>query len=286
MTEHKTSLCSVEYKMIQDRWLKQATKRLQNLPPITIAHSTLGTVNVTIDTLEPFFKNDACQLQESKFTKRIYATATPMTFDMNKANQTSLFWQRLHESPDLVLKAIKLDGKSIYDLLAEKGLSYRKATYATLKLTVTRRPKFTHKFGCLDKETAILGTVTTEQYYKSTVSDPLDIIAQYNKHESAEVMLKNIKKRNKMEDRRFLSTYSKFVITDGEVYDKTIQEPDNIITHEEYRNMCDIDSQIYLWWLDIETVVFKSAAKRIDQANNMGILCISPKSEWLKCDQL
>lgn len=286
MAKRKTTLSPIEYKTIQDKWLERATQRLQELQPVTIDHPNLGEVELTIDSLEPFFNNDACELQESKFTKRIYATSTPMTFGMNKLNKTFLFWQRLHESPDAVLNAIKLDGKSIYDRLAEKGLSYSKATYARLSLTIDLYPKYTRGFGYLNHEKVELGHVTTEQYYKSTVSDPLDIIAQYNKQTSANAMFKAIKKHNKMTEHRLLLTYSKFVITDGKVYDKTIQKPENIITTEEYRDMCDLDHQIYLWWLDIENVVFRTTADLINKANDTGVLLINPNSEWLTFDQL
>lgn len=286
MSDYKAGLSPIEYKTVQNKWLERATERLKELQPVTIDHPNLGKVQLTIDSLEPFFNNDACNLQESEFTKRIYATSTPMTFGMNKLNKTFLFWQRLHESPDAVLSAIKLDGKSIYDRLAEKGLYYHKATYARLSLTIDLYPKYARGFGYLNREKVELGHVTTEQYYKSTVSDPLDIIAQYNKQKSANAMFKAIKKHNKIAEHRLLSTYSKFVITDGKVYNKTIQKPENIITTEEYRDMCDLDHQIYLWWLDIENVVFRTAAGLINQANDMGVRLINPDSEWFTFDQL
>lgn len=290
MTDYKAGLSPIEYKTVQNKWLERATERLKDLQPITIDHPNLGKVQLTIDSLEPFFNDDSCKLQESQFTKRIYATGTEMTFNMDKLESiyTSLFQQRLSESPDRVLSAIKLNGKSIYDLLAEKGLSYRKATYARLDLVIELYSKFARSFNHsrLDSARIEVGHVTTEQYYKSTVNDPIDIIAQANKCKSAKLMFKDIKKRNKMEDRRFLSTYSKFVVTDGKVYNKTIQKPDNIITHDEYRDMCDLDHQIYLWWLDIENVVFRTAAGLISQANDMGVRLINPDSEWFTFDQL
>lgn len=138
MTDYKAGLSPIEYKTVQNKWLECATERLKDLQPIAIDHPNLGKVQLTIDSLEPFFNDDSCKLQESQFTKRIYATGTEMTFNMDKLESiyTSLFQQRLCESPDRVLSAIKLDGKSIYDLLAEKGLSYRKATYDRLTVTV------------------------------------------------------------------------------------------------------------------------------------------------------
>lgn len=292
MTDYKAGLSPIEYKTVQNKWLECATKRLK---PVTIDHPNLGKVELTIDSLEPFFNNDSCKLQESKFTKRIYATGTEMTFNMDKLESiyTSLFQQRLCESPDRVLSAIKLDGKSIYDLLAEKGLSYRKATYDRLTVTVH---KSRNSMGILKDiypaSTSIeLGSVTTKQLQRSTTKDPLKIIAQYNHADSFDALRKRIRKES---TRRHLYVssythdireYSEFVVTDGKCYEYPVHK-ERSVPSDAYRDMCDLDHQIYLWWLDIENVVFRAAAGLISQANDMGVRLINPDSEWFTFDQL
>lgn len=292
MTDYKTTLSPIEYKTIQNKWLERAANHLK---PVTIDHPNLGKVELTIDSLEPFFNNDACQLQESKFTNRIYATGAEMTFDMTKTGPVymSLFRQRLSESPDRVLSAIKLDGKSIYDLLAEKGLSYRKATYD--RLTVTVR-KSRNSVGILKdihpESTSIeLGSVTTKQLQRSTTKDPLKIIAQYNHADSFDALRKRIRKES---TRRHLCVngythdireYSEFVVTDGKCYEYPVHK-ERSVPSNAYRDMCDLDHQIYLWWLDIENVVFRAAAGLISQANDMGVRLINPDSDWFTFDQL
>jgi hypothetical protein len=291
MSDYKAGLSPIEYKTVQSKWLECATKRLK---PVTIDHPNLGKVELTIDSLEPFFNNDACGLQESKFTKCIYATGTEMTFDMTKTGPvyTSLFRQRLGESPDRVLSAIKLDGKSIYDLLAEKGLSYRKATYDRLTVTVH---KSRNALAILKDIRTILtsielGSVTTKQLQRSTTKDPLQIIAQYNHADSFDALRKRIRK----ETTRYLyvsgythdiQEYSEFVVTDGKCYEYPVHK-ERSVPSNAYRDMCDLDHQLYLWWLDIENVVFKTAAGLISQANDMGVRLINPDSEWFTFDQL
>lgn len=295
MSDYKAGLSPIEYKTIQNKWLECATERLKDLQPIAIDHPNLGKVQLTIDSLEPFFNDDSCKLQESKFTKRIYATSTEMTFNMDKLERiyTSLFQQRLCESPDRILSAIKLDGKSIYDLLAEKGLSYRKATYDRLTVTVH---KSRSSMGILKdirpESTSIeLGSVTTKQLQRSTTKDPLKIIAQYNHADSFDALRKRIRKES---TRRHLyvssynhdiQEYSEFVVTDGKCYEYPVHK-ERSVPSDAYRDMCDLDHQIYLWWLDIENVVFRTAAGLINQANNMGVRLINPDSDWFTFDQL
>lgn len=295
MSDYKAGLSPIEFKTVQNKWLECATERLQTLQPIEIDHPNLGKVKLTIDNLEPFFDNDSCNLQESKFTKRIYATGVEMTFDMNKSGPTytSLFRQHLGESPDRVLSTIKLNGKSIYDLLAEKGLSYRKATYDRLTITVR---KSRNSVGILKDihpgPTSIeLGSVTTKQLQRSTTKDPLKIIAQYNHTDSFDALRKRIRKESA---RRYLCVngythdiqeYSKFVVTDGKCYEYPVHK-ERSVPSNAYRDMCDLDHQIYLWWLDIENEVFRAAAGLINQANDMGVRLINPDSEWFTFDQL
>lgn len=295
MTDYKAGLSPIEYKTVQNKWLERATERLKDLQPITIDHPNLGKVQLTIDSLEPFFNDDSCKLQESKFTKRIYATGTEMTFNMDKLESiyTSLFQQRLCESPDRILSAIKLDGKSIYDLLVEKGLSYRKATYDRLTVTVH---KSRSSVGILKdirpESTSIeLGSVTTKQLQRSTTKDPLKIIAQYNHADSFDALCKRIRKES---TRRYLYVssythgireYSEFVVTDGKCYEYPVHK-ERSVPSNAYRDMCDLDHQIYLWWLDIENVVFRAAAGLISQANDVGVRLINPDSEWFTFDQL
>lgn len=295
MTDYKAGLSPIEYKTVQNKWLECATERLKDLQPITIDHPNLGKVQLTIDSLEPFFNDDSCKLQESKFTKRIYATGTEMTFNMDKLESiyTSLFQQRLCESPDRVLSAIKLDGKSIYDLLAEKGLSYRKATYDRLTVTVH---KSRNSVGILKdirpESTSIeLGSVTTKQLQRSTTKDPLKIIAQYNHADSFDALRKRIRKES---TRRYrcvngythdIREYSEFVVTDGKCYEYPVHK-ERLVPSNAYRDMCDLDHQLYLWWLDIENVVFRTAAGLISQTNDMGVRLINPDSDWFTFDQL
>lgn len=290
MSDSKTTLSPIEYKTIQNKWLECATKRLK---PVTIDHPNLGKVELTIDSLEPFFNNDACQLQESKFTNRIYATGTEMTFDMTKTGPVymSLFRQRLGDSPDRVLSAIKLDGKSIYDLLAEKGLSYRRATYS--KLTVTAHKSRTTLGILKDIQPASvfieLGSVTTKQLQRSTTKDPLKIIAQYNHADSFSALRKHLRKEARpyynVSYTHEIQSYSEFVVTDGKCYEYPVHK-ETPVPSGAYRDMCDSDHQIYLWWLDIENVVLRAAAGLITQANDMGVRLINPDSEWLTFDQL
>lgn len=289
MSNSEMTLSPIEHKTIQNKWLECATKRLK---PVTIDHPNLGKVELTIDSLEPFFNNDNCTLQESKFTKRIYASGTEMTFDMNKSKTTSLFRQRLGESPDRVLSAIKLDEKSIYDLLAEKGLSYRKATYDKLTVTVHKSRNYLavrRNIRTLLTSTE-LGSVTTKQLQRSTTKDPLQIIAQYNHADSFDALRKRIRK----EKERYLNIsgfthdiqeYSEFVVTDGKCYEYPVHK-ERSVPYGAYRDMCDLDHQIYLWWLDIENVVFRTAAGLISQANDMGVRLINPDSDWFTFDQL
>lgn len=290
MGNSKTTLNPIEYKTIQNKWLECATKRLK---PVTIDHPNLGKVELTIDSLEPFFNNDACELQESKFTKRIYATGTEMTFDMTKTGSVymSLFQQRLGESPDRVLSAIKLDGKSIYDLLAEKGLFYRKATYGKLTVTVHKEPNRLAHIRRI-KPTAVsieLGSVTTKQLQRSTTKDSLKIIAKYNHADSFEALRKRIRKETtRYYDISYthdIQSYSEFVVTDGKCYEYPVHK-ERSVPYGAYRDMRDLDHQIYLWWLDIENVVFRTAAGLISQANDMGVRLINPDSEWFTFDQL
>lgn len=291
MSDYKAGLSPIEFKTIQNKWLECATKRLK---PVTIDHPNLGKVELTIDSLEPFFNIDACELQESKFTKRIYATGTEMSFDMTKTGPvyTSLFRQRLGESPDRVLSAIKLNGKSIYDLLAEKGLSYRKATYDKLTVTVHKsRNYLAVRRNIRTLLTSIeLGSVTTKQLQRSTTKDPLQIIAQYNHADSFDALRKRIRK----EKERYLNIsgfthdiqeYPEFVVTDGKCYEYPVHK-ERSVPSNAYRDMCDLDHQLYLWWLDIENVVFRAAAGLINQANDMGVRLINPDSEWFTFDQL
>ena len=292
MSDYKAGLSPIEYKTVQNKWLECATKRLK---PVTIDHPNLGKVELTIDSLESFFKDDSCKLQESQFTKRIYAIGTEMTFNTDKSGPvyTSLFRQRLGESPDRVLSTIKLNGKSIYDLLAEKGLSYRKATYDRLTVTVH---KSRSSMGILKdirpESTSIeLGSVTTKQLQRSTTKDPLKIIAQYNHADSFDALRKRIRKES---TRRHLCVngythdireYSEFVVTDGKCYEYPVHK-ERSVPSNAYRDMCDLDHQIYLWWLDIENVVFRASAGLISQANDMGIRLINPDSDWFTFDQL
>lgn len=292
MSDYKAGLSPIEYKTVQNKWLERATERLK---PVTIDHPNLGKVQLTIGNLEPFFNNDACELQESKFTKRIYATGTEMTFNMDKSERiyTSLFQQRLGESPDRVLSAIELDGESIYDLLAEKGLSYRKATYDRLTVTVH---KSRNSVGILKdirpgSTSTELGSVTTKQLQRSTTKDPLKIIAQYNHADSFDTLRKRIRKES---TRRYLCVngythdireYSEFVVTDGKCYEYPVHK-ERSVSSNAYRDMCDLDHQLYLWWLDIENVVFRAAASLISQANDMSVRLINPDSDWFTFDQL
>lgn len=295
MSDYKARLSPIEYKTVQNKWLERATERLKDLQPIAIDHPNLGKVQLTIDSLEPFFNGDSCKLQESKFTKRIYATGTEMTFNMDKLERiyTSLFQQRLCESPDRVLSAIKLNGKSIYDLLAEKGLSYRKATYDRLTVTVH---KSRNSVGILkdirpESTSTELGSITTKQLQRSTTKDPLKIIAQYNHADSFNALRKRIRKES---TRRYLCVngythdireYSEFVVTDGKCYEYPVHK-ERSVPSNAYRDMCDLDHQLYLWWLDIENVVFRTAAGLISQANDMGVRLINPDSDWFTFDQL
>lgn len=295
MSDYKAGLSPIEYKTVQNKWLECATERLKDLQPIAIDHPNLGKIQLTIDSLEPFFNDDSCELQESQFTKRIYATGTEMTFNMDKLESiyTSLFQQRLCESPDRVLSAIKLDGKSIYNLLAEKGLSYRKATYDRLTVTVH---KSRSSVGILkdvrpESTSTELGSVTTKQLQRSTTKDPLKIIAQYNHADSFDALRKRIRKES---TRRHLYVssythdireYSEFVVTDGKCYEYPVHK-ERSVPSDAYRDMCDLDHQIYLWWLDIENVVFRAAAGLISQANDMGVRLINPDSDWFTFDQL
>lgn len=290
MENHKAGLSSIEYKTVQNKWLERATQRLK---PVTIDHPNLGKVELTIDSLEPFFNNDSCQLQESKFTNRIYATGAEMTFDMTKTGPVymSLFRQRLGESPDRVLSAIKLNGKSIYDLLAEKGLFYRKATYSKLTVTVHKGPNTLARIRGI-KPTAVsieLGSVTTKQLQRSVTKDSLKIIAQYNHADSFEALRRRIRKEtNRYYNISYthdIQSYSEFVITDGKCYEYPVHK-EAPVPYNAYRDMCDLDHQIYLWWLDIENVVLRTAAGLINQANDMGVLLINPNSEWFAFDQL
>lgn len=290
MSNSKTTLSPIECKTIQNKWLECATKRLK---PVTIDHPNLGKIELTIDSLEPFFNNDACELQESKFTNRIYATGTEMTFDMTKTGPVymSLFRQRLGESPDRVLSAIKLDGKSIYDLLAEKGLHYRRATYS--KLTVTAHKSRTPIGIFKDIQPAgvsiELGSVTTKQLQRSTTKDPLKIIAQYNHADSFSALRKHLRKEARpyydISYTHEIQEYSEFVVTDGKCYEYPVCK-ERSVPHDAYRDMCDLDHQIYLWWLDIENVVLRTAAGLINQANGMGVRLINPNSDWFAFDQL
>ena len=292
MSDYKAGPSPIEYKTVQNKWLECATERLKDLQPITIDHPNLGKVQLTIDSLEPFFNDDSCKLQESKFTKRVYATGTEMTFNMDKLESiyTSLFQQRLSESPDRVLSAIKLNGKSIYDLLAEKGLSYRKATYDRLTVTVHKSRNFMGNLKDIyPASTSIeLGSVTTKQLQRSTTKDPLKIIAQYNHADSFNALRKRIRKES---TRHYLCVgdythdireYSEFVVTDGKCYEYPVHK-ERSVPSNAYR---DIDHQIYLWWLDIENVVFRAAAGLISQANDMGVRLINPDSDWFTFDQL
>lgn len=294
MTDYKAGLSPIEYKTVQNKWLECATERLKDLQPIAIDHPNLGKVELTIDSLEPFFNDDSCKLQESKFTKRIYATGTEMTFNMDKLERiyTSLFQQRLGESPDRVLSAIKLNGKSIYDLLAEKGLSYRKATYDRLTVTVhkSRTPIGIFKDIQPADISIELGSVTTKQLQRSTTKDPLKIIAQYNHADSFDALRKHLRKEAKHchYDTSYaheIQSYSEFVVTDGKCYEYPVHK-ERSVPSDAYRDMCDLDHQIYLWWLDIENVVFRTAAGLISQANDMGVRLINPDSEWFAFDQL
>ena len=295
MSDYKAGLSPIEFKTVQNKWLECATERLKDLQPITIDHPNLGKVQLTIDSLEPFFNDDSCKLQESQFTKRIYATGTEMTFNMDKLESiyTSLFQQRLCESPDRVLSAIKLDGKSIYDLLAEKGLSYRKATYDRLTVTVHKSRNFMGNLKDIyPASTSIeLGSVTTKQLQRSTTKDPLKIIAQYNHADSFNALRKRIRKESTRHYRcvngytHDIREYSEFVVTDGKCYEYPVHK-ERSVPSDAYRDMCDLDHQIYLWWLDIENVVFRTAAGLITQANNMGVRLINPDSDWLTFDQL
>lgn len=295
MSDYKAGLSPIEYKTVQNKWLECATKRLKDLQPIEIDHPNLGKVQLTIDSLESFFKDDSCKLQESQFTKRIYAIGTEMTFNMDKSGPvyTSLFRQRLGESPDRVLSTIKLNGKSVYDLLAEKGLSYRKATYDRLTVTVHKSRSSVGILKDIHPEsTSIeLGSVTTKQLQRSTTKDPLKIIAQYNHADSFDALRKRIRKEN---TRRYLyvssythniQEYSEFVVTDGKCYEYPVHK-ERSVPSNAYRDMCDLDHQIYLWWLDIENVVFRASAGLISQANDMGIRLINPDSDWFTFDQL
>lgn len=295
MSDYKAGLSPIEFKTVQNKWLECATERLKDLQPITIDHPNLGKVQLTIDSLEPFFNDDSCKLQESQFTKRIYATGTEMTFNMDKLESiyTSLFQQRLCESPDRVLSAIKLDGKSIYDLLAEKGLSYRKATYDRLTVTVHKSRNFMGNLKDIyPASTSIeLGSVTTKQLQRSTTKDPLKIIAQYNHADSFNALRKRIRKESTRHYRcvngytHDIREYSEFVVTDGKCYEYPVHK-ERSVPSDAYRDMCDLDHQIYLWWLDIENVVFRTAAGLITQANNMGVRLINPDSDWFTFDQL
>lgn len=290
MSNSKTTLSSIEHKTIQNKWLECATKRLK---PVTIDHPNLGKVELTIDSLEPFFNNDACELQESKFTKRIYATGTEMTFDMTKTGPVymSLFRQCLGESPDRVLSAIKLDGKSIYDLLAEKGLSYRRTTYSKLTVTAHKSRTVLGIFKDIQPASIFieLGSVTTKQLQRSTTKDPLKIIAQYNHADSFNALRKHLRKEARpyynVSYTHDIQSYSEFVVTDGKCYEYPVHK-EAPIPPDAYRDMCDLDHQIYLWWLDIENVVLRAAASLINQANDMGIRLINPNSEWLTFEQL
>ena len=216
-----------------------------------------------------------------------------MTFDMTKTGPVymSLFRQRLGESPDRVLSAIKLNGKSIYDLLTEKGLSYRKATYS--KLTVTAHKART-PIGIFNTQPADvfieLGSVTTKQLQRSTTKDPLKIIAQYNHADSFNALRKRLRKEAKhcyydISYAHDIQSYSEFVVTDGKCYEYPVHK-ETPVPSDAYRDMCDLDHQIYLWWLDIENVVLRTAAGLINQANDMGVRLINPDSEWFTFDQL